>query len=71
MRQSFLLGDAAIRSLVFDPLLPAPLVDVRARRAFVASVKRFDRAGQKVWRSLRAEPLASTSELRTTAGSVP
>jgi phenylacetic acid degradation operon negative regulatory protein len=49
-RESFLLGDAAIRSLVFDPLLPAPLVDAKARRAFVSTVQRFDRAGHEIWK---------------------
>jgi phenylacetic acid degradation operon negative regulatory protein len=51
-RESFLLGDEAIRSLVFDPLLPEPLVDVRARRAFASTVLRFDRAGHRIWRGL-------------------
>jgi len=49
-RESFLLGNAAIRELVFDPLLPPPLVDVEARRAFVDAVVRFDAAGQAIWK---------------------
>lgn len=48
-RESLLLGSDAIRQLVFDPLLPAPLVDVRARRAFVEAVVRFDAAGHAIW----------------------
>jgi phenylacetic acid degradation operon negative regulatory protein len=48
--ESFLLGDEAIRQLVFDPLLPAPLVDEQARAAFVETVIRFDAAGQAVWK---------------------
>ncbi|HQY29394.1 MAG TPA: PaaX family transcriptional regulator C-terminal domain-containing protein [Burkholderiaceae bacterium] len=48
-RESFLLGNDAIRQLVFDPLLPAPLVDVEARRAFVDAVVRFDAAGHAIW----------------------
>jgi len=48
-RESFLLGNAAIRQVVFDPLLPDPLVDVNERRSFVDTVIRFDRAGQAVW----------------------
>lgn len=51
-RESYLLGDKAIRQVVFDPLLPAPLVDVEERRAFHASVVRFDRAGHAIWRRL-------------------
>jgi phenylacetic acid degradation operon negative regulatory protein len=49
-RESFLLGDQAIRQVVFDPLLPAPLVDEPARAAFVDAVIRFDAAGQAIWR---------------------
>lgn len=49
-RESFLLGDAAIRQLVFDPLLPPPLVDEQARGAFVDAVIRFDAAGQVIWK---------------------
>jgi phenylacetic acid degradation operon negative regulatory protein len=49
-RESFLLGDEAIRQLVFDPLLPRPLVDEEARAAFVDAVTRFDAAGQAIWK---------------------
>ncbi len=48
-REAFLLGGAAIRQVVYDPLLPEPLVDVEARRAFVDAVHRFDRAGRRIW----------------------
>lgn len=48
-REAFDLGNDAIRALVFDPLLPAPLVDAAARERFVAMVRRFDRAGQSLW----------------------
>jgi len=51
-RESFLLGSSAIRTIVFDPLLPAPLVDVDARRAFVQAVKELDERGHAIWRSL-------------------
>ena len=53
-RESFLLGSAAIRTIVFDPLLPAPLVDVEARRSLLATVKEFDERGHAIWRSLFA-----------------
>jgi phenylacetic acid degradation operon negative regulatory protein len=49
-RKSFLLGNDAIRDLVFDPLLPAPLVDVEARRAFIDAVAAFDAAGHAIWK---------------------
>lgn len=51
-RQSFLLGDGAIRQWVFDPLLPEELIDGELRREFLASVVRFDEAGQRIWRAL-------------------
>lgn len=54
-RESFLLGNDAIRQVVFDPLLPGPLVDVEARREFVAAVIDFDRAGREIWRRLFRE----------------
>lgn len=48
-RESFELGHAAIRSLVFDPLLPAPLIDAQARGRYTRTVARFDDAGKAVW----------------------
>jgi phenylacetic acid degradation operon negative regulatory protein len=49
-RESFMLGGAAIHQLVFDPLLPEPLVDTGARHAFIQTVQRFDEAGRTIWR---------------------
>lgn len=56
-REAFLLGGKAIREVVFDPLLPEPLVDVEARHAFVETVRRFDRFGQAIWRQSRIASL--------------
>jgi phenylacetic acid degradation operon negative regulatory protein len=58
-RESFLLGDQAIRQLVFDPLLPTPLVDAAARAAFVETVIRFDAAGQAVWKDFLSDTTAT------------
>lgn len=63
-RESYLLGHDAIRSLVYDPLLPAPLVDVDARRAFVDVVQRFDHAGHLIWQHLRPMAYAARSAPR-------
>ncbi len=49
-REVFELGDQAIRQLVFDPWLPAPLVDAAARRRCVAAALRHDDVGQAIWR---------------------
>ena len=51
-RESFLLGGSAIRAVVFDPLLPEPMVDVAERHAFVEAVRAYDRYGQAIWRAL-------------------
>jgi phenylacetic acid degradation operon negative regulatory protein len=59
-RESFLVGGAAIRQLVFDPLLPDPLVDSAERRAFVDTVRRYDAAGHLIWRKLHILPAAGS-----------
>src|SRR3990167_3536797 len=48
-RESFFLGGAAIRQLVYDPLLPEPMVDGALRTAFIDSVHAFDAAGRAIW----------------------
>jgi phenylacetic acid degradation operon negative regulatory protein len=49
-RESFILGGDAIRQIVYDPLLPPPLVDVEERAAFVAAMLAMDREGRRIWR---------------------
>ena len=49
VRESFFLGGAAIRQLVYDPLLPEPMVDGALRQAFIHSVHAFDAAGRAIW----------------------
>lgn len=51
-RECYLLGNEAIRQIVFDPLLPEPLVDVTERKAFMDAVLAFDKAGHRIWRAL-------------------
>lgn len=61
-RESFFLGGAAIRQLVYDPLLPEPMVDGALRAAFIASVHAFDDAGRTIWnRFYSALPAPSTA----------
>jgi phenylacetic acid degradation operon negative regulatory protein len=52
-REAYLLGNDAIRLLVFDPLLPEPLVNVEERRALAAAVLSHDQAGRTLWQRLR------------------
>lgn len=51
-RESYVLGNEAIRQLVFDPLLPHPLVDANARSDFLKAVIAFDAAGHRIWQRL-------------------
>jgi len=48
-RESFILGDDAIRRIVFDPMLPAPLADEAGRRGFIDAAIRFDALGRRIW----------------------
>jgi phenylacetic acid degradation operon negative regulatory protein len=52
--EAYYLGDDAVRQIVFDPLLPEPLVCETARSAFREVVKRYDLAGHQVWREFLA-----------------
>jgi phenylacetic acid degradation operon negative regulatory protein len=45
MAESFRLGGRVLQQLVLDPLLPAPLVDERARHALLA----YDQRGRDAW----------------------
>lgn len=54
-REVYRAGDEAIRTLIFDPLLPEPMVDVGARARFTETVLRFDDAGHRIWRALGVE----------------
>lgn len=49
LRETFLMGGEAIRRIVLAPLLPEPLADVAVRRALLASMRRYDRMGQRIW----------------------
>lgn len=71
-RESYVLGNEAIRQLVFDPLLPHPLVDVEARHGFLQAVIDFDATGHRIWQrllpSLRG---GATDPLPTPTGAQP
>jgi phenylacetic acid degradation operon negative regulatory protein len=51
MVESFLLGGSVIRQLVYDPLLPEPIVPSAERRALVSAMDDYDRLGQSFWRA--------------------
>ncbi len=56
-RDCFVLGDAAIRAVVFDPLLPAQWVDAPQRQAFFAEVQCFEVYGRDIWMRYFAQVL--------------
>jgi phenylacetic acid degradation operon negative regulatory protein len=54
MVESFRLGGRVIRELVRDPLLPEELLPGAERRALVAAMCRYDRAGRRIWAAFMA-----------------
>jgi phenylacetic acid degradation operon negative regulatory protein len=54
MVESFRLGGRVIRDLVQDPLLPEPLLPMAERRALLAAMRRYDRAGRRLWAGFMA-----------------
>lgn len=71
LAETYLVGADAVRTIVFDPMLPDPLVDVSTRRALLAAVVSYDRLGRKMWAnfmgrygvSTDASPLEATTRL--------
>ena len=57
-----MLGDAGIRSVIFDPLLPAPLVDEAARQQYFNTVRRFNDEGRRLWSAFFDANLAKIDE---------
>lgn len=51
-RESFLLGDEVLRNIVYDPLLPAEMMDVMARADYLQTMISFDQLGKKIWQQL-------------------
>lgn len=49
-RETYILGDQAIRCLVFDPLLPSPLVNESKRRALRELMQTYDKIGHEIWK---------------------
>lgn len=54
MVESFLLGGDVIRQLARDPMLPEALVPCEERRAVIAEMRLYDRAGRRAWASFMA-----------------
>ncbi len=55
-RDAFAIGSDVLRTIMFDPRLPEPLVDVGARRALVDAMRRLDAVGRGLWARLFGMP---------------
>jgi phenylacetic acid degradation operon negative regulatory protein len=64
MAESFRVGGEAVRRIVLDPLLPAPIVDTRKRSALVETMQRYDLLGRRCWERWAGD----TIELEQTPG---
>lgn len=49
LQEIFMLGDAGIRGVIFDPLLPTPLVDEEARQRYFNAVRHLNEEGRRLW----------------------
>jgi phenylacetic acid degradation operon negative regulatory protein len=50
MVETFLVGGRAIRQIALDPCLPEAIAPEKERRALVAAMREYDRAGRACWR---------------------
>jgi phenylacetic acid degradation operon negative regulatory protein len=60
-QESLLLGRAAIHQVVFDPMLPAPMLDVIEREKFINTVIKFYQVGSVIWNRLRESNFVAES----------
>jgi phenylacetic acid degradation operon negative regulatory protein len=49
MAETFLVGGRAIREIALDPCLPDAIAPEAERRALVAAMREYDRAGRAIW----------------------
>lgn len=53
-RETFLVGEAVIRRINADPLLPAQMVDTRARGQLIRGMVHYNQLGRSVWAEFQA-----------------
>lgn len=57
-RLAYQTGDEAIRTIIFDPFLPDPLVDVGTRALLIEQMRHYDELGLALWQAVfRGEDL--------------
>ena len=66
------LGGSAIRQILLDPLLPAPIGDPEGLLALVEEMRDFDKLGRKLWSGWMgeagAQPLSGPADVRELRG---
>jgi len=69
MVETFLVGGRAIRQIALDPCLPEEIAPEHERRALVAAMRDYDRAGRACWRDfMRAHDAPQRSAPANLAG---
>ena len=69
MVETFLVGGRAIRQIALDPCLPEAIAPEKERRALVAAMREYDRAGRACWRDfMRAHDAPHRSAPANLAG---
>lgn len=48
-RETFLVGEAVIRQVNADPLLPSPMIDTHDRREMIDQMVGYDALGRRIW----------------------
>lgn len=54
-RETFLVGEAVIRQINADPLLPGEMIDADMRRQMIGEMVQYNRLGRSVWGAFYAQ----------------
>lgn len=49
-QETYILGDSAITKIIFDPLLPPPLISAQSRIEFRKTLIEYDKIGHEIWK---------------------
>jgi phenylacetic acid degradation operon negative regulatory protein len=60
-RETFLVGEAVIRRINADPLLPDEMIDADLRRQMIGDMVRYNRLGRSVWGDFYQQSHAAAS----------
>ncbi len=55
-RESLQIGEAVIRQVNSDPMLPQQMIDSASRREMIEQMIAYDNAGRDIWRQLSEQP---------------